>query len=432
MEVLVLEILEEIDVKKETKKDLVFIDYLTFTVRYLEDKNSYKIGVLPNLFRIIGIRNDDFDQLDTGKNHYDITHVFSEGYVKISTGEVSLDEEKEKYLNKKQIKKSEALNQVLLESSITFTGTGCREFVNLSAFKETLFEMLLRIRKDERLLIGKKHKNRIVFTRLDFTKDDYDGVISPRYVLEKTNKREFVSRLDVDHYIESQKDESGKFAGMTVYLGSPKKSEFFIRFYDKTSERKAKNKKVDNENISRIEMVFKKKQADAAMYKIFDCYDNEKEIGKVYSETLMSKIYFLEDNFSRVSDSKTNKRHIDKRWLDFTETAKGVPLGVSKEPSTIENKQKYRDTSIARPLANLAVAEGVAEFLTITNELIRDSIEELRLEDEIQIKKYWKEKEPSLTEEALEVRLRKEKEKSLSFLEKINRFYRTYLEKQNK
>lgn len=404
-----------------------FIDYLTFTVRYLEQEIIYELGAIPSLFSILGLNNSEFEVLDKAKNHYEWTHSWGKGYIKISTGTINKEEDKRKYLNLEQLHDAKNKGMILLESSVTMTGTGCREFINLSKERETLFEMLLRVRSDERFLVSKKHKKPIVFTRLDLTRDDYKGIISPAYVLEKTNKKEFVSRMDVESVIQSQKDENGSFQGMTVYFGNRSTSEFFIRFYDKTAERKNKGKATaENINISRVEMVFKKEQATAAVYKMFDYYDRKEKIGKFYSEILMSKVYFLEDNFSRVSDTKTNKRHIDKRWIDFTETTKRTRLCVSKEESTIENKKQYRKQSLPRPLATLSVAEGVENSLFILNRLVIDSIYDLKLEDEIQIKKYWKEKEPSLSDEALEEKIKIEKNRAMDFLSAINRFCRNY------
>ena len=404
------------------EKEMVILDYLTFTFRYLT-REFESFEYLISLFEILKLDITDFKISDRAKNHYSVSYTWGDkAYVTISVAFVN-PTEKEKYLTKEQIKKNKKSD--LAEVNISLSGQGCNNFKHLSIENETVFEMLIRLKDDKRLFTSKKNKERLTFTRIDFTKDDIYERFSVPLIAEKILRDEVVTRLSLDNLkVFSGIDENKKMEIQTLYLGDKKSGDFFIRIYNKSLERKSKGFDTDDK-ITRVEMVFRRDQAHALSKLLFECHENDGNFGRLYGGILKNKIWFLEDGFSKKNDSKTNNRHRFEPWEKFCSSDKRIRLGITEEVSTIEDKQKFRE-NLGRPLHTLLMAEGEDEFFRSLIGILRRNSCEMKKEDEIEIKKYWKEKEPTLTGSVLEERMKKQKEKNDEVLTELYQRFNGY------
>lgn len=176
--------------------------------------------------------------------------------------------------------------------------------------------------------------------RIDFAFDDFDGLLNMNVIENCARNREYVSLFRSCKKVEEHEkcafqvnSDFTKFGeGKTVYFGS-RKSNTFVRFYDKLVEQK-KHFQTDLEqleklnNIShwvRFEIVFKRAVAIkiiSAMIKL-----NEHSFNEWLAEIINGYLRFIDIDKNNVS-----RCTIKKWWIDFlgvVERAKLKCVGIS-------------------------------------------------------------------------------------------------------
>lgn len=358
----------------------VIFDYFTFTVR------TEKVE---DVFEMLGIVPERFQYVDKGRNHYTGTYDIN-GICIISFCEMSLD---------MRVKYGVRSDKNAIEASIRLTGQAIRGYNVLSYKYDNAFDMLLDLREDDRLYCP------VNYTRVDFSKDEKEGLIDLDVLEKKLALDEYVSRLS--HSIISSDKERGdtRYKGKTIYIGKKNTgSKFFIRIYNKSAEIYAKEKVnsaiLDEHNI-RVEMVFKNSEtANRLMEMVFEAYDNDVPLGKVFCGVLRSKFYLLEDGRKPSNNSEENARHIQGEWLQFIENTERMELGVVEKFSTIESKIEYFE-KLNKMVSEIYYSMGDDEFRQLLSDMIFEGSKKIDFMDVENINIYReKKKMPLLAAEA--------------------------------
>lgn len=187
-------------------------------------------------------------------------------------------------------------------------------------------------------------------TRMDLAVDDVgpaqyfscaeiEGYLMENRVVSKFRK----FHTDKDYQM------GGQVIGHTIYLGS-RKSEVFLRIYDKRLEQAAK----DPEHASdlpwvRWEIELKNDRAQMAA----DLLIEGMPVGEVIMGVLSNYVRIIElDDSNRTRCSSTLK------WQSFTDGVRGIRLYVPEAPKTLEDKRQWIDRQVLSTLAGLFLAYG--------------------------------------------------------------------------
>lgn len=351
----------------------VFFDYFTYTVRLRE---------IQDIFELIGMDEGIFQHKDSGMNHYTHTYEF-ESVLRIMYCEMD-DRSKDRY----------GINlERAYEININMTGRIIREFKRVSNFN-SCFEMLDQMRKSPILLAP------INFTRVDFTRDDKDGLLDLDKIQKKIDNFQVVTRLSASILMSMQDKETKKYYGKTIYLGSKdKNSEFFIRIYNKSAEKLAKKlvtESVLDEHHVRVEMVFKKAvQANKVMDKVFASQERGEPIGEVYSGILLGKMKILKNGKKSGERLEENIKNLCPKFKKFVDSTRVLTLGVEAATTTIDSKIEYfkgQDKSIAM----IYKAIGKDEFYKMVEMMVEKGENKFSILEKEEVENYKKEKKNSI------------------------------------
>lgn len=150
-------------------------------------------------------------------------------------------------------------------------------------------------------------------------------------------------------HVDKDYQMGGEVIGHTIYLGS-RKSEVFLRIYDKYLEQKAK----DPENTPempwvRWEFELKNHRADLAA----DMLIRGANMGEVVLGVLSNYVRIIDlDDSNRTRCSSTLK------WQLFIGGIKAIRLYVPEAPKTLEDKRQWIDKQVLSTLAGLFLAYG--------------------------------------------------------------------------
>lgn len=203
---------------------------------------------------------------------------------------------------------------------LEMSGQGCRAFESFgSGDYEKLFEL---VRTDP---------ENIHLTRLDVAFDDMTGVFNINTVCDEVRAEHFVSRTSTYQSIYSN-------AGNAVYFGS-KKSNVFIRIYDKASERG-----YDGEQFHwvRLELQLKDVNAKGFVDKL-----QHKDLREMYLGVLKNYVSF------RVPTNDSNKRRWPEAewWSKFLDNA--VRVSVWSRPGVEYNLSACERYVMTQPIGSI-------------------------------------------------------------------------------
>lgn len=150
-------------------------------------------------------------------------------------------------------------------------------------------------------------------------------------------------------HVDKDYKTGGEVIGHTIYLGS-RKSEVFLRIYDKYLEQKAKDPEHTPEvPWVRWEFELKNRRAElAADMLITGC-----DMGQVVLGVLSNYVRIIEpDDTNRTRCSSILK------WELFVNAVKAIRLYVPEAPKTLEDKKQWIDRQVLSTLAGLFLACG--------------------------------------------------------------------------
>lgn len=203
---------------------------------------------------------------------------------------------------------------------LEMSGQGCRSF---ESYGTGNFDQLFQLVRED--------PENIHITRLDVAFDDMTGVFNINHVCDEVRAEHFVSRTSTYQAIYSN-------AGNAVYFGS-KKSNVFIRIYDKAAERG-----YDGEQFHWVRCELQLKDVNAKGF--VDKLQN-KDLRELYLGVLKNYISF------RVPTGDSNKRRWPEAewWSDFLDDA--VRVSVWSKPGVEYNLSACERYVMTQPIGSI-------------------------------------------------------------------------------
>lgn len=203
---------------------------------------------------------------------------------------------------------------------LEMSGQGCRSFETYGDGDYEKFFKLVRQDPDN-----------IHITRLDVAFDDMTGVFNIGSVCDEVREEHFVSRTSTYQSIYSN-------SGNAVYFGS-KKSNVFIRIYDKAAERG-----FDGEQFHWVRCELQLKDVNAKGF--VDKLEN-KDLRELYLGVLKNYISF------RIPTGDSNKRRwpVAEWWSDFLDDA--VRVSVWSKPGIDYNLSACERYVMTQPIGSI-------------------------------------------------------------------------------
>ncbi|ULG87911.1 replication initiation factor domain-containing protein [Leptospira interrogans] len=241
------------------------------------------------------------------------------------------------------------------------------------------------------------------FTRIDLAMDDYEGTLDLPLIYGKLKQKEVATRFRNFSKYEAPYNlvESGSLFkdnkigrhGYTVYIGSFRNSNTFVRIYDKKLQ-------VGEECAwpvwNRLEFQLNQ---DAADQYCNPSWDVEPETGEIikgkekfpdprratfenrsFPKTAYYYLKFLEPSFKQKKNEsghfylqEVHKQHWNpcKWWTDFLKTAEGSPIGLPKNETGLEDLDNWLRTQTSGAVYLLTEVYG-EEYL---NEILKEGKE---------------------------------------------------------
>lgn len=215
------------------------------------------------------------------------------------------------------------------------------------------------------------------FTRMDIAIDDLGcSYFSCDEVTKLLKKELYVSNFR-KWEIDMTYEKGGDGIGYTIYMGSRKASQMFLRVYDKKLEQKAKKDIEDLPDWVRWELELKDERADEfAKY-----VERGQDFGIVAMSVLNNYLRFINRDNENVSRCSTLKK-----WDRFVNHVGRLKLSSPRGEKSVEKSREWIDRQCMPTIAGLVMANGGSvDFLT--NHLY-DHYERLKPRDKRMFEEY--------------------------------------------
>ncbi|MFD2334700.1 replication initiation factor domain-containing protein [Cohnella sp. GCM10020058] len=292
------------------QRELIFlVDWLQFTLHRTE---------LPHVFDLIGIPEQDFMDMPTGRYSYAARKTC--GSISVMYG-----------------------GREGMGIHVEFEGQGCRQYETYYDVPwEVLFERIAHERGD--------------YSRLDLAIDElrYDGqdpYWTVKKLIRKSKDGATRSKFKTAHRIEKIKLGDGSSAGDTIYFGSAQ-SDIQFRAYQKDLERLGAGYDLV-EGLScwnRFEVQLRDNRAAAAARSVLEGRTADHLINGIIRNYLSFCL--------KTEDSNKSRWPICDWWLDYLGDAEKLRLAEKAPDKTIERKKEWIDKQVLPTLAEIWVAEG--------------------------------------------------------------------------
>lgn len=310
--------------------DKISLDWLSFTFRTTLDTH---IGYAFSLIREL-TGDDTIDWLQYSR----LRGYSSCGSVLDGLGLVGVDYSSDRSLEM----------GVHLSLSASALGVLASRFGSVDSLGEVHFDFLAFVKKIISLSPpehyndmsdGKPYTN---ISRADFALDDFSGVINLPYIehlstLKFSGEAPGVFTTRFRNPAESHKSLGGR--GATIYFGSPL-SEFRLRFYDKSAERKLDKDFVWN----RLEAQLRGDRADMFCRSLSSIDD--------ISKLILGYLDF-KDLSADSSDTNSTRFKTATWWSDFLGVTEKIRVSAGAVVKTVEDMAKWADKQLGTTLAIL-------------------------------------------------------------------------------
>lgn len=189
------------------------------------------------------------------------------------------------------------------------------------------------------------------FTRVDLAVDDLGAnfykLDELKTILEKNDEKyKIVSKFRNWQEI-CKRELTGKKTGQTIYMGS-RKSETFLRVYDKRLEQMNKGSEDLGIDWIRWELELKKERAEETVNMIIE----RGEIGTIFTGVLNNYVRIVEN-----TDSNVSRCPVSSLWEKFVSTVEKIRLYVAQAEKTLEEKENWFKYQVAPTLAGIIVSK---------------------------------------------------------------------------
>ena len=189
-----------------------------------------------------------------------------------------------------------------------------------------------------------------VATRIDFAFDDMSGLLDLDVIASYLRAGQVSTRWKMFQVVRGRSDVGkSDFQGYTIYVGS-RKSESFLRFYDKKAERENKGFEVEHEKWVRVELELKDKKA-AKVFEICAGLVDDVEISEYVSGLLYGLIDFKAWSDTDVLISRVPTARF---WKVFLRGVSKVNLSLPKKERSIDALRGWIADTVAPSLAVVA------------------------------------------------------------------------------
>ncbi|WP_000418151.1 replication initiation factor domain-containing protein [Leptospira interrogans] len=242
------------------------------------------------------------------------------------------------------------------------------------------------------------------FTRIDLAQDDYEGLLNLPHIYEKLKRKEVSTRFrgftkyeSPVHLVESDslfKDHKIGKHGYTIYIGSIRKSNCFVRIYDKKLQVGAE--KCDWPVWNRVEFQLSHEAADQYCNPTWNVDPDTGEILKTkkrfsdprratfadrsFPKTAYYYLKFLDPYYRQKENSlghfyleETHKRIWGdcSWWTNFLKVSEGQSIGLPKNETGLQEIDNWLKTQASGALRLLTEAHGeeyILEMLRLGKE----------------------------------------------------------------
>ena len=204
------------------------------------------------------------------------------------------------------------------------------------------------------------------FTRIDLAIDDYGKFFTVSEVHDLVENKQCVTKFRTYQYYQSKSISDSTMTGETLYIGS-KKSDAYIRVYDKGLEQKA------GINWVRWEVQLRDERATAFSDMVLHCENHENTIAPIIVGTLAGFVRFVE-----LDDSNRSRCSMLDKWVAFIDAARSLVLSVPKKKSSVESKHEWVRRQVMPTIAGLLYAYGgdiAAVFGDLSVQFNRNNLE---------------------------------------------------------
>lgn len=300
------------------------LDWLTFTIPFDEEL----VAPTTKIKEILSLFNYELHEFeDTNGKFFYTSGITLGNYVNLYfNGDV----------NRTSINKNKL--------TIVFTGQGCTDLYNrLNGDIDRLFKEIKKLSAN--------------VTRIDLALDDFTGDIKLQKIEDKLVKGHYKSSLKSYSIVKSS-DTNKSDLGNTIYIGSTKSSDYYLRIYDKKSQYEQKSQQlpeVAEKYWNRFEICYKKEKAN----EIFNELLNGTSEDRIFKTTLRKIIEILEPTKTKEGTHKNKSRWNKCLWWE-----KFLELN---EKITFSNHE--RDLDLGRLLDWLTTA--VVPSIKLLEELLK-------------------------------------------------------------
>lgn len=230
---------------------------------------------------------------------------------------------------------------------VELSGKGCRAFESLgNGDYDSVFDYIISNYDPD------PEKRNANITRLDIAYDDFNNILDLYgYYVPSVQRGEYVSRC------KRAGIKWDNIDGCTVYHGSERQSDFYLRMYDKLTEQlQVRHNEVDPSIKHWVRCEIQLKQECALGF-----IKLKGDIRKNYFDVLNNYLRYVIP-----SDNTTNKSMLptSPEWLNFIETWESVSIfdkpGMSYNLMKLDN---YITKQLAGPVSTLIDIIGVDKFL---------------------------------------------------------------------
>lgn len=309
------------------------IDWFAFTVHWLENP----LAVISD---VLGMDTNLFSLQRGGLNGYQQMYVYEN--IKVSFDAYKVEQFGD------------------MGVYVCMSGSGCRTFENYSSYADGAEHSAAFLRLFEVLAA---HRELVNITRIDLACDDRTELLDMQVIAEAKDPdyhgTMVRSKLRLGGINKSW--DGLQSTGVTVYIGS-RKSDFFVRFYDKAREQEVK-KRMEYGALGhwvRCELVFKKSYAKA----LFDLLCNTEHLGAMMASVLNDKLSFVEND-----DTNISRCTVCKWWSDFVSSIERVHM-ITREAAApaLDRTNEWVRWQVGPSLVVLKKSYGLGYFLKLLDE----------------------------------------------------------------
>jgi DNA relaxase NicK len=192
--------------------------------------------------------------------------------------------------------------------------------------------------------------------RLDLFKDDRSGILNIEELERKLEDGECTTHAqEYERRSKKARGMGGKRITDTLNIGS-RRSESFMRIYDKTLESRPKGRKIDewrreHGHHIRVELELKGKRAHAAMKRLA-----QTGLGQWFIRGLMRA--FIDFKVAKADGKNGNRVPTWEPWAEFLNNEDKVKLDIGYVQPTLDKALYYLEHQYGPTLATWAMAMG--------------------------------------------------------------------------